>query len=118
MFELANVKTNIVCVCVCARASGWVAKEGVCKHFKRGTGGNEGKARCNKCFKIFEKSVTTTLRYHADSLRVSTISSLKQGRIHGNPVADGWAGAVMQKTLGIQKYDQPIYRPTYRPTRV
>ena len=23
----------------------------------------------------------------------------KQGRIHGNPVADGWAGAVMQKPL-------------------
>ena len=27
----------------------------------------------------------------------------KQGRIHGNPVADGWAGAVMRKLLGIQK---------------
>ena len=27
----------------------------------------------------------------------------KQGRIRGNPVADGWAGAVMQKPLGIQK---------------
>ena len=26
---------------------------------------------------------------------------LKQGRIHGNPVADGWAGAVMQKPLAI-----------------
>ena len=25
----------------------------------------------------------------------------KQGRIHGNPVADGWAGAVMQKPLAI-----------------
>ena len=29
----------------------------------------------------------------------------KQGRIHGNPVADGWAGAVPQKPLGIQKCD-------------
>ena len=28
----------------------------------------------------------------------------EQGRIHGNPVADGWAGAVMQKLLAIQKY--------------
>ena len=28
----------------------------------------------------------------------------KQGRIHGNPVADGWAGAVIQKPLVIQKY--------------
>ena len=27
----------------------------------------------------------------------------KQGRIHGNPVADGWAGAVMQKPLAIQQ---------------
>ena len=25
----------------------------------------------------------------------------KQGRIHGNPVADGWAGAVMRKLLAI-----------------
>ena len=29
----------------------------------------------------------------------------KQGRIHGNPVADGWGGAVMLKLLGIQKCD-------------
>ena len=45
----------------------------------------------------------------------------KQGRIHGNPVADGWAGAVMQKPLGIQKCDgqtdRPTILPTYRPTR-
>ena len=27
----------------------------------------------------------------------------KQGWIHGNPVADSWAGAVLQKPLGIQK---------------
>ena len=27
----------------------------------------------------------------------------KQGRIHGNPVADVWAGAVVRKPLGIQK---------------
>ena len=27
------------------------------------------------------------------------------GQIHGNPVADGWGGAVMQKTLAIQKCD-------------
>ena len=26
---------------------------------------------------------------------------IKQGRIHGNPVADGWAGAVMRKLLAI-----------------
>ena len=27
----------------------------------------------------------------------------EQGRIHGNPVADGWAGAVMQKPLRIKQ---------------
>ena len=27
----------------------------------------------------------------------------KQGWIYGNPVVDGWAGAVMQKPLAIQK---------------
>ena len=43
----------------------------------------------------------------------------EQGRIHDNPVADGWAGAVMQKPLGIQKRrtdgrtDQPTDLPTY-----
>ena len=45
----------------------------------------------------------------------------KQGRKHGNPVADGWGGAVMQKPFGIQKCDGPTDRrtdlPTYRPTR-
>ena len=40
----------------------------------------------------------------------------KQGRIHGNPVADGWAGAVMRKPLANQKSDVPTYRPTDRPT--
>ena len=42
--------------------------------------------------------------------------SSKQGRIHGNPVADGWAGAVMRKPLGIQKCDGPTDRPTDLPT--
>ena len=36
----------------------------------------------------------------------------KQGRIHGNPVADSWAGAVMQKPLGIQKCDGRTDLPT------
>ena len=43
-------------------------------------------------------------------------SLIKQCQIHGSPVADGWAGAVVQKPLVIQKG----YRtdgPTYRPTR-
>ena len=33
--------------------------------------------------------------------RTGPLRELKQGWIHGNPVADNWAGAVMQKTLGI-----------------
>ena len=37
---------------------------------------------------------------------------LEQGRIHGNPVADGWAGAVVRKPLGIQKCDLPTFLPT------
>ena len=37
---------------------------------------------------------------------------IKQGRIHGNPVADGWAGAVMQKLLGTKKCDGPTDLPT------
>ena len=41
---------------------------------------------------------------------------LKQGRIHGNPVADGRAGAEMQKPLGIQKCDGRTDGPTDLPT--
>ena len=41
----------------------------------------------------------------------------KQGQIHGNPVVDGWAGAVMQKPLGIQKFDRRTDQPTYQPTQ-
>ena len=37
----------------------------------------------------------------------------KQGQIHGRTVADGWAEAVMQKPLAIQK----CYGPTDRQTR-
>ena len=39
----------------------------------------------------------------------------EQGRIHGNTVADGWAGAVVRKPLGIQKCygtDGPTDQPT------
>ena len=41
----------------------------------------------------------------------------KQGRIHSNPVADGWAGEIMRKPLGIQKCDLPTYGRTDLPTR-
>ena len=33
----------------------------------------------------------------------SNWSKNKQGRIHGNPVADIWAGAALRKPLGIQQ---------------
>ena len=39
--------------------------------------------------------------------RTVLLKESQQGRIHGNPVVDGWAGAVMQKPLGIQKCDGP-----------
>ena len=42
--------------------------------------------------------------------------SKQQGRIHGNPVADGWAEAVMRKLLGTQKCDGPTDIPTDLPT--
>ena len=40
----------------------------------------------------------------------------KQGRIHGNPVADGWAGAVLRKSIGIQKCDGRTDGPMDGPT--
>ena len=42
----------------------------------------------------------------------------KQGRIHGNPVADGWEGAVMRKPAGIQKCDGRTDIPTDRHGKV
>ena len=42
----------------------------------------------------------------------------EQGRIHGNTVADGWAGAVVQKLLAIQKYDEWKDEWTDQPTDI
>ena len=39
----------------------------------------------------------------------------QQGQIHGNPVADGWAEAVEQKPLAIQKCYGPTDQRTDRP---
>ena len=42
----------------------------------------------------------------------------KEGWIHGNPVADGWAGAVMRNRSEFKNVtDIPTYGPTYRPKR-
>ena len=40
----------------------------------------------------------------------------EEGWKHGNLVADGWAGAVMQKSLEIQKHDEWTNGTTYQPT--
>ena len=40
----------------------------------------------------------------------------KQGRIHSNPIVDGWAGAVMRNPLGFKKCNQWTDEPTYRLT--
>ena len=40
----------------------------------------------------------------------------KQGRIHGNPVAESWAGAVPQKLLRIYKCDGRTDGPMDGPT--
>lgn len=51
----------------------------VWKYFERGTGCNKGKARCNKCKKVFEHDVTSTLRYHASSLHSIVIKKQVKG---------------------------------------
>ena len=48
-------------------------------------------------------------RFHRHMHELGYIEK-KQGRIHGNPVADSWAGAVMRKPLAIQKYFGPTDR--------
>ena len=50
--------------------------------------------------------------------RCAGASKKKQGRIHGNPVADGWAGAVLHKSVGIQKCDRRTDRRTDGPTKL
>ena len=40
------------------------------------------------------------------------LNKRQQGRIHGNPVTDGWAVAVMRKPLANQKSDVPTNLPT------
>jgi len=40
----------------------------------------------------------------------------KQGRIHGIPAADGWAGVVMWKSLRVEKNYEGMDGPTYKPT--
>ena len=68
--------------------------------------------------RVFLSSVRLFIISSTSSVIVSIINALiafvatkrKKGRIHGNPVADGWAGAVMLKPLAIQKYFGPTDR--------
>ena len=39
--------------------------------------------------------------------KTELIKESKQGQIHGNPVADGWVGAVLQQLVGIRKCNRP-----------
>ena len=68
-------------------------------------------------YSLSKKEEQKTGEIFATKLRKTMILIVdKQGRIHGNPVADGWVGAVMRKPLAILE----IFRtdvPTYRPTR-
>ena len=53
------------------------------------------------------------VRFHTFQLnhhRPTDAVYVEQGRIRGNPVADGWAGAVMRKPLVIQKCDLPTFQ--------
>ena len=54
---------------------------------------------------------------HEPTVSVNGPMVQEQGRIHGRTVADGWAGAVMQNPLAIQKCDGRIDRRTDQPTR-
>ena len=55
---------------------------------------------------------------HLYQTNFTTAEGKEQGRIYGSPVADGWAGAVMRKLIGIQKCDRPTDRPTDRNGKV
>ena len=50
--------------------------------------------------------------YTAKRWSQTKFQPIQQGRMNGNPVADGWAGAVMQKPLAIQKCYGRIDGPT------
>ena len=50
---------------------------------------------------------TTCINLSFTNLTSLALANKKQRRIHGNPVANRWAGAVMRKPLGIQKCDLP-----------
>ena len=59
----------------------------------------------NEKTKSFGEKEKDIVRKKAQHRKVKGLE--KQGRIHGNPVADGWAGAVMRKPLANQKSDLP-----------
>ena len=54
----------------------------------------------------------TLIAFKSDNNYIFAIVVRKLGRIHGNPVADGSAGAEMRKPLEIQKYFEQTDGPT------
>ena len=64
-----------------------------------------------KCFKSVHPVVCAQFKQIMKH-DFGTQLQMKQGRIHGKTVADGWAGAVMQKPPGIQKCDGTTDQPT------
>ena len=62
--------------------------------------------------------ITTNRDRKQNSFRLHCeLTSIKTGRIHNRTVAEGWAGAVMQKPLAIQK-NGPMDEPTDRHSEV
>ena len=54
-------------------------------------------------FSFKDHNCVQHLPYFVGGKKTGIRLGMKQGRIHGNPVADGWAGALMRTMLGIQK---------------
>ena len=56
-------------------------------------------ANSNNCERLDNSAVATDGRMHFFFYIINIQNKFKQGRIHGNPVADSWVGAVIQKLI-------------------
>ena len=59
--------------------------------------GQKGKS----CLQVTKPTDNERKEYYRESTSGYHTHRVKQSQIHGNPVADGWAGAVMRKPLAI-----------------
>ena len=80
----------------------------MCKKIKKEETSSE-KSSKSQLMKKFRLSLLGRVLFQMDS-------NYKQGQIHGEKVADSWAGAVMRKLPGIQECDGPTNEPTNQPT--